>query len=83
MSKAPLKPIDQMTPEEEAAWIAEMTSDNESAAREHLAAGRAISYREDSTPPRHVIREYPDGHRELIFIDTDGKEHVVRPLAAE
>jgi len=41
------------------------------AARESLEAGFPIFYGDDKYPGR-VIREYPGGHKELVFIETDG-----------
>ena len=51
---------------------AELVPDDGEAVRTHLAAGRAISYRDPDTPPGHVIRRYPDGRRELVRIDREG-----------
>lgn len=50
------------------------------AAREHLAAGFPIYYGEDDTPAGMVVKEYPDGRRELVRFDEDG-EHRVAALA--
>jgi hypothetical protein len=36
------------------------------AASDHLGAGRPIFYTEPDTPKNHVIKEYPDGQRELL-----------------
>lgn len=51
---------------------AELVPDDGEAVRAHLAAGRAISYRDPDTPPGHVIRRYPDERRELVRIDREG-----------
>lgn len=51
--------------------------DDGRAARSHLAAGRAIYYGERDTPPGLVVKEYPDGRRELVRFDRLG-EHCVR-----
>lgn len=59
---------------------AEVVEDDGEAVREHLAAGRAISYRDPDTPPGHVIRRLPDGRRQLVRIDRDG-DTVVDTLA--
>ena len=48
-------------------------------AREHLAAGHPIYYGEDDTPEGLLIKEHPDGHRELVRFDRDGDE-VIRQL---
>ena len=37
-------------------------------ARRHLAAGRAIPFRERDTPPGHVLRMHPDGRVELVEV---------------
>ncbi len=52
---------------------------DDSAAREHLAAGRPIYICEDDTPAGLVIKEYPDGRRELVRFHRNGDE-VIRPL---
>jgi hypothetical protein len=49
------------------------------AAREHLAAGRAIYYVEDDTPEGLLIKKYPDGRRELVRHAREGDD-VVREL---
>lgn len=51
------------------------------AARERLAAGQPIYYREGDTPAGQVIKEYPDGHRELVAFE-HGKERRLADLAA-
>jgi len=51
--------------------------DDGEAARAHLAAGRAIYYGEHDTPAGLVVKEYPDGRRELVRFDHLG-EHRVR-----
>lgn len=53
--------------------------DGDLAAREHLAAGRTIYYGENDTPDGLLIKEHPDGRRELVRHNRDGDE-VVRPL---
>lgn len=42
---------------------------NDEAASAMLARGRTVTYRERDTPPGHVIREHPDGSREIVRID--------------
>lgn len=75
--------LDHMTPEEErgflAAFEADLTHDDGAAAKEHLAAGRAIYYCDDDTPVGLVIKRYPDGRRELVRF-VAGKEHTVSNL---
>ena len=48
-------------------------NDDGAAAREHLAAGFPIYYSEDDTPAGAVIKEYPDGRRELVRFDREGE----------
>lgn len=48
-------------------------------AREHLAAGRPIYYGEHDTPSGLLIKEYPDGRRELVRYHRD-RDEVVRAL---
>lgn len=51
--------------------------DDGAAARTHLAAGRPITYTDDSFPD-HMIRKWPDGRCELIEVDlSTGKVIVV------
>jgi len=50
-------------------------NDDGAAAREHLAAGFPIYYSEDDTPAGAVIKEYPDGRRELVRFDREGEHH--------
>jgi hypothetical protein len=50
-------------------------------AREQLAAGRPIVYREPSTPAGLVVKKYLDGRRELVRFE-NGRELVVSALAA-
>ncbi|NIJ07615.1 hypothetical protein FHS31_001211 [Sphingomonas vulcanisoli] len=59
---------------------AALRQDDGSVARAHLAAGRAIYYSEDDTPRDTVIKEHPDGRRELVRFDIQG-EHRIRDLA--
>lgn len=59
---------------------AALWEDDGAAAREHLAAGFPIYYSEPDTPGDVVIKEYPDGRRELVRFDHDG-EHLVSALA--
>ena len=39
------------------------------AAMATLARGRPITYRNNDTPPGHVIRKHPDGRTELVKVD--------------
>jgi len=44
------------------------------AAKELLAKGIPIYYSEDDTPENLIIKEYPDGRRELVRFHRDGDE---------
>jgi len=76
--------LDKLTPaEDEAFWAAfetELAHDDAAAAKEHLAAGFPIYFREADTPAGLVIKKYPDGRQELICFDLTG-EKVVRSAA--
>lgn len=50
------------------------------AARDHLAAGRPIYYREPDTPPGTCIKKYPDGHCELVMFDREKGEVFISQL---
>lgn len=66
----PIENLDRMSPEEERLFMERfdtmLAEEDDSAAREHLAAGQPIYYCEDDTPDRYVIKEYPDGRKELV-----------------
>lgn len=53
--------------------------DDGSAAQAHLDAGFPIYYAEDDTPAELLIKEYPDGHRELVRY-RKGNDEVIRAL---
>lgn len=55
--------------------------DGDRVARSHLAAGIPIYTSRPDTPAGVVIREMPDGTRQLVRFDADG-EHVVGSLPA-
>lgn len=52
---------------------------DDSAAREHLAAGFPIYYGHDDTPEGLQIKQWPDGRRELVRFEEAGDE-VIRVL---
>lgn len=54
-------------------------SDDGAAAKSHLAAGRWITYR-DPAYSRSLVREWPDGRRELIHADLDGNVKVLQSI---
>ena len=58
---------------------AEGGADVGQAARERLAAGLPIYFREPVTPAGQVIKQYPDGRRELVTFDRSG-ERLVRAV---
>ena len=49
------------------------------AARQHLAAGRAVYYA-DERHPGEVIRQFPDDRRQIVSVDAEGVIGVVRDL---
>ncbi len=51
-------------------------SDDGQAARERLAAGLPIYIRDETTPAGLVIKQYPDGRRELVAFDQSGEKVV-------
>ncbi len=53
--------------------------DDGAAAKAHLAAGREITYR-DPLLGNALIREWPDGRREVINADLEGNITVIRSL---
>ncbi len=57
----------------------ELTREYAGAAQAHLAAGRAIYYA-DPEHPDLVIKEHPDGQRELVDFDDTGTETILRTL---
>ena len=46
-----------------------LKSPSDEAALAMLARGRTVTYRERDPPPGHVIRERPDGTKDLVRID--------------
>lgn len=75
--------LDSMSPEEErrffSAFTRALASDKGEAAKSHLAAGRPIYYG-DERYRGSVVKEYPDGRRELVKFENDA-EVVVRTLS--
>ena len=59
----------------------EVSRDDTAAADETLAMGLPVYTTERDTPANHVIRSWPDGHRELLFIADDGAKTVVNAAA--
>jgi hypothetical protein len=54
-------------------------ADDDSEARNTLARGLPIYYTEPSTPRGLVIRESPDGRKDLLRVAPDGSFHVLDP----
>ena len=79
----PFKNLSQMTPEQEAQFWEqferELDSDTGEAAKAHLAAGRPIYYM-DPAYPDQIVKEYPDGRRELVYVDKAGQVTVLKVL---
>lgn len=75
--------VGRMTPtEEKTFWIeleSALANDDGEAARQHLAAGRFITYRARELGSC-LVREWPDGRREVIEADLDGYIKVLREL---
>ncbi|OIQ80724.1 hypothetical protein GALL_375210 [mine drainage metagenome] len=61
------------------AFVSAITYDDGAAAKEHLAAGRPIYYGDDAFPGE-VIKEYPDGRRQIVVMNADDTITVVRDL---
>jgi hypothetical protein len=76
--------LDKMDDAEERAFWAEfgadLARDDGRAAKEHLAAGFPIYFREDNTPKGLIIKQHPDGRRELVSFH-QGVERVVQAAA--
>ncbi|CDK99137.1 conserved protein of unknown function [Magnetospirillum gryphiswaldense MSR-1 v2] len=74
--------LDSMSEAEERRFITAFTNDlaNDKGeeAKRHLAAGRAIYYGDDRHPDG-VVKEYPDGRRQLVTFQND-TEVLIRDL---
>ncbi len=67
---------------EEPFWaelIEAISAGDDSAAKEHLAAGRWITYR-DRKLANQLVREWPNGLREIITADEQGNITVLKTL---
>ena len=60
-------------------FVNALAHDDGLAAKQHLAADRPIYYG-DERYPEGLIKKYPDGHRQIVSVDPDGKITVVRDL---
>jgi hypothetical protein len=78
-----LENLSRMTPEQERQFWEQfegtLDSDTGEAARAHLAAGHPIYYT-DNAYPGQIVREYPDGRRELVSVDAKGQATVLQGL---
>jgi len=54
--------------------------DNGQAVKDLLAKGIAVYYSDDETPAGLLIREQPDGNRQLVRVNFDGDDTVIRDL---
>jgi len=54
--------------------------DDGRAVKELLAKGIAAYYSDDETPDGQLIREQPDGTRQLVRVNFDGDDTVIRDL---
>jgi hypothetical protein len=69
------EPAEDSPPPNEQLWRdLELVDGDDSAVRALLAAGIPIYYEEDDTPEGLLIKEYPDGHRELVRFRRGGDE---------
>lgn len=80
----PIEKLSQMNPEQERQFWeqfeAKLDSDSGEAAKNHLAAGHPIYYG-DSAYPNQVVKQYPDGRRELVDFDLKtGAETLIQEL---
>lgn len=66
-------------PSEAIAHILDNLDDDGAEALRHLAAGRAIYYW-DECYPDDVVKEFPDGRRQLVTFKDDDTEVVIRDL---
>ncbi|HYF90222.1 hypothetical protein [Azospirillum sp.] len=80
-----LENLEKMTPDQESLFLLRLDADLEqdagAAARAHLTDGEPIYYRKPDTRPGCVIKEYPDGRKELVDFST-GEERLVGRLVA-
>lgn len=74
MGRLDFSALDMMNETEERRFMTAFTNalaaDRGEAAKEHLAAGRAIYYGDDRYRDG-VVKEYPDGRRQLVTFQDD------------
>lgn len=56
-----------------------LANDDGLAAKQHLAAGRAIYYADDRYR-EGLVKKFPDGRKQLVAIDAERKVTVIRNL---
>jgi hypothetical protein len=82
-SESPVKPFSEMSPAESEDWdrsfVAALQAGDDSAARVSLGGGVPIYYLDEDTPIPGVIKEYPDGTKELVAL-VNGAEEFLRRL---
>ncbi|WP_197722458.1 hypothetical protein [Acidithiobacillus ferridurans] len=61
------------------AFTKALANDDGRAAKAHLAAGRPIYYGDERHPGK-IIKEFPDGRRQLITISRTRQEAFIREL---
>lgn len=76
--------LSKMTPVQEKRFFdqfeRQLDSDTGEAAKAHLAAGRPIYY-EDPKYPDQIMKEYPEGKRQIVDFDMiTGEEILIREL---
>ena len=82
--KLSIENLSKMTPEQEKRFFdqfeRQLDSDTGEAAKAHLAAGRPIYY-EDPEYPNQIVKEYPEGKRQIVDFDmSTGEEILIREL---
>ena len=75
--------FETMTEADERRFMAVFTkalaSENGEEARQHLEAGRHIYYGDDRYKDA-IVKEFPDGRRQLVTFDDDSVEAIIRDL---
>ena len=79
----PVKPFAEMTEVEleefDREFVAALEAGDGSAAEASLAAGVPIYYSEEELPSPFVIKEYPDGRKEIVYF-VNGVETVLNAI---
>ncbi|SPD63010.1 conserved protein of unknown function [Cupriavidus taiwanensis] len=78
-----IKQLEYMTADEERKFWRDfeqsLRNDSGDAARAHLKMGNPIYY-SDVELPASIVREWPNGKREIVTIDTSGYVKVIKSL---